>query len=79
MMQILIRLATMIADALSGKRSDEEIAKALVDAAFDTGVAPALLMDHLSARGIHDAELAADIAEFAKLTIAQMKKDGGLP
>ena len=72
MITILARLAGLIADALSGRRSDEEVAKALIDAAFDSGVPPALLMGYLTEKGQQHAELAADIAEWAKLEVKRM-------
>lgn len=73
---LAVQLAAIIGDALAGRRSEVEIAKALIDTAFESGIAPALLMQHLSERGKQHAELAADIAEFAKLEVARMKTGG---
>lgn len=75
MIEILIRLCRLIADALSGRASEGEVAKALIDAAFESGVPAGLLMEHLTARGKADAEFAADLAEWAKLSVKRVEKE----
>lgn len=66
------KILKLVGGALDGTASEAEVAKGLIDAAFDSEVAPALLMDHLTAKGIERAELAADIAEWAKLYAKQL-------
>lgn len=66
MITALIQLARLIADALDGRKTDAEVAKALITAAFESGVPAALLMDHLTELGRANAEHAADIAQWLK-------------
>lgn len=56
----------IIGDALDGQKSDEEVAIALLESAFNSGVNPRELMKHLDKMGIERAELAADLAQWAK-------------
>lgn len=66
MIPILSALLRLIGDALEGRKSDEDVARELVAAAFASGVPAALLLDHLTALGRDRAELAADIAQWIK-------------
>jgi hypothetical protein len=67
MITAIAKLLAVLAETLAGRRSDEEAARAMLDAAFDSGVPHSLLAEHLTARARDRAELAADIAEAAKL------------
>jgi hypothetical protein len=67
MIAVIASLLTLVSDALQGRKSDEDVARGLIDAAFESGVAPALLLAHLTQKGRKNAELAADIAQFIKL------------
>jgi hypothetical protein len=62
-----LRLLAIIGAIFTKTRSAEDVAKDLVDLAFDTGIAPAVLMQYLTERGRLTAEAIADIAEAAKL------------
>jgi hypothetical protein len=64
---ILSVVLRLISEALAGRKSDEEIAKELITAAFDSGIPAAVLMQHLTELGRERAELAADIAQFLKV------------
>ena len=66
MITILSAVLRLISDALAGRKSDEEVAKELISAAFESGVPASVLMGHLTALGRERAELAADIAQFIK-------------
>ncbi len=70
--EIGFRLLNIIFAILSKTKSTEEIATDLIDLAFESGIAPAVLMQHLTERGRLTAEAIADIAQWAKL-----KKLGG--
>jgi hypothetical protein len=58
-------LFALLRRAFAGE-SEEEIAKGLVDAAFESGVPAAILLKHLTEKGRERAELAADIAQHLK-------------
>ena len=49
-----------------------QFAKRLLELVEKTGIAPALLAEYLTADGVRRAELAADIAEEAKLAVKRM-------
>jgi hypothetical protein len=78
-MNTLKKLASFLVDT-SGK-SEVEIAKALIDFAFqyafETGIVASILSDYVTENGIKYAEGAADIAEEAKLAVLAVKKEGG--
>lgn len=67
MMALLASILTLVGEALKGQRSEEEVAKALIDHAFESGVPSAVLSKHLTAKAAQDVELAADIAQWAKV------------
>lgn len=62
---IVEALLALLRKAFEGE-TEEEIAKGLVDAAFESGVPAAVLLQHLTAKGRARAELAADIAQHLK-------------
>mgnify|MGYP006391600993 CR=1 FL=1 len=66
MIGLLSAVLRLVSEALAGRKSDEEVAKELLAAAFETGVPASVLMQHLTELGRQNAELAADIAQFAK-------------
>lgn len=45
----------------------------LLELAADTGIAPALLAEYLTADGVRRAELVADIAEESKLAVQRLR------
>lgn len=53
-------------DGITGRKSDVEVARDLIDAALNSGIPAELLREHLTQRGIQAGELAADIAQAAK-------------
>jgi hypothetical protein len=65
-LETLSRLLVLVSKALVGQKSDEDVARELIDAAFDSGVPAALLLEHLTEKGRQRAELAADLAQWAK-------------
>ena len=66
MIALLAAIANLIAEALKGRKTDEQVALELLDHAFASGVPASILLRHLSEKGKRDAELAADIAQFLK-------------
>jgi hypothetical protein len=56
----------------AGAMSLDVFVRSILDLAARTGIAPALLADYLTADGIRRAELAADIAEEAKLAAKRL-------
>lgn len=66
MIGLLSAVLRLVSDALAGRKSDEEVAKELLAAAFETGVPASILMAHLTQLGRERAELSADIAQFLK-------------
>ena len=59
-------------DARTGPPTVNSFAKRLPELAAKTGTAPMLLAEYLSADGIRRAELAADIAQEAKMAVKRM-------
>jgi hypothetical protein len=70
--QILLYVARGICQAL--KLPEDHGAKALIYAAFDTGVAPQVLSGYLTERGQRFGEASADIAEEAKLAVQEVER-----
>lgn len=66
-------LIVLIRKAGTGELSAEALARALIDLAVATGIAPALLAEYLTEAGRRRAEAIADIAMEAKLRIAELK------
>lgn len=67
MSKLIETLVDLLGHALKGTKTEEEVARELIDAAFATGVPASLLAQHLTAKAAENAELAADLAEWAKL------------
>jgi hypothetical protein len=65
-------LLELVKDVGAGLLSPGAFARRLLDLVEATGIAPALLAEYLTADGIRRAELAADIAEEAKLAVKRM-------
>jgi DNA-binding transcriptional ArsR family regulator len=72
----IAELLSLVREAGSGELSVDELAKALLDIAIATGVAPALLSEHLTEAGRRRAEAIADIAMEAKIRIRELKGEG---
>lgn len=72
-------LAKLLADWTAGALSLEEVGKTLLDIAFEMGLPSMFLLQYLTEKGAKNAELAADIAENAKLTVQAMKRGEPLP
>ncbi len=66
MIGLLAAVLEIVSGAMKGSKSDEQVAKELLAAAFETGVPASVLMDHLTELGKANAELAADLAQLAK-------------
>ncbi len=66
-MKVIAFVLKLVSEALDGKRSDEDVARGLIDAAFDSGIAPSILLDHLTDKARARGELAADLAQWIKL------------
>lgn len=66
MIELLAAVLGLVSEALKGRRSDEDVARGLIDAAFDSGVPASLLLEHLTAKGAERAEIAADVAQWIK-------------
>lgn len=66
MIPLLVALIELTRDLVQGTRSEEDAAKALIDAAFATGVPASLLASYLTAKAAEDAERAADLAQWIK-------------
>ena len=67
MIKLVDALLSLIGDAVGGRKSEEDIARSLIDAAFESGVAPSLLAAHLTEKAAQDAEFAADLAQAMKM------------
>jgi len=67
MIELLAAVLRLVAEALNGRKTDEEVAKELLAAAFETGIPASILMDHLTEVGRMNAETAADIAQWLKV------------
>lgn len=67
MTELLTSVVNLVSAAIKDGKSDEQIARELIDAAFASGVPAAMLLDHLTVRGRERAELAADLAQWAKV------------
>lgn len=59
-------IISLIGEAIAGRKTEEELAKDLIDAAFASGVPAQVLSQHLTAKAAANAELAADLAEWVK-------------
>lgn len=66
MIKAIAVLLELLGEALAGRRTEEDLAKDLIDAAFASGVPSATLAKHLSAKAAADAEFAADLAQYLK-------------
>ena len=66
MIGLLSAVLRLISEALAGRKSDEEVAKELLAAAFETGVPASVLMVHLTEIARQRQESAADIAQWIK-------------
>lgn len=67
MIGLFTAVLNLIAEALSGRKSDEDVARGLIDAAFASGVPSSILAQHLTAKAAEDVELAADLAQWLKV------------
>ena len=65
-------LLELVKDAGTGTLTVTSFAKRLLELAAKTGIAPMLLAEYLTADGIRRAELAADIAQEAKMAVKRM-------
>ena len=63
---LLSAVLRLISEALAGRKTEEQVAKELLAAAFETGVPASILLEHLTQLGIERGELAADLAQWAK-------------
>jgi len=70
---LALTLAKLLLDLASGKVTRERVLRELQEILLDSGLAPALLRDSLTARGVDFAEAAADIAEEAKLAVKRLQ------
>lgn len=67
MTELLTAVVNLVSAAIKDGKSDEQIARELIDAAFASGVPAAFLLDHLTLRSRERAELAADLAQWVKV------------
>lgn len=67
MRTLIDTIIALLGEAIAGRKSEEEVAKDLIDAAFASSVPATILSQHLTAKAAENAELAADLAEWAKL------------
>lgn len=70
--EIAFRLLAVVGGVIAGVKSTEDLAKDLINLAFDSGIAPEVLRGYLDARDARLAEAVADVAEEAKLAFEGM-------
>ena len=66
MKALISAIIELVGDAVAGKKTEEEVAKTLIDTAFASGVPSSILAQHLTAKAAANAELAADLYQWAK-------------
>ncbi len=66
MIGLLSAVLRLISEALAGRKSDEDVARELLSAAFETGVPASILMLHLTEIARRRQESAGDIAQWLK-------------
>lgn len=67
MITLIASVLNLVSEALKGQKSDEDVARGLIDAAFSSGVPASVLAKHLTDKAAQDVELAADLAQWAKV------------
>lgn len=72
--EVVAKLLDIVQAVGAGTMTISAFVRELLDLAASTGVAPALLSEYLTADGVRRAELAADIAEEAKLAVQRLSQ-----
>jgi hypothetical protein len=75
-MALTTALAAILAKINGGEVSKMDALKEILDLVFESGVPAGFLAPYLTEKGREYGELAADLAEFAKLEVQRMKAAG---